>query len=701
MEHKQKIFFKQDKLSSPKTIPITLNDTYTFTVFRDDKKQLIVLDYEDKLFRTESAVVLPECEIPASGGQAARKVSPIGLTTRILTYSYDHNSSVASASEAHKLFITGHTDTVGKLTYNQELSQNRAKTVLSLLTGDSNTFATICHQLSKWMRIADYQQILTWLSETRGWDCNPGPINDKDNGSTQNAVNKFKNLYNTVGPGASWAPPIKPEYGDPNTKETWVGYFNCYQEFIAKELNTTVAGLEQYRKTLYFADPNQWAGCNEYHPRTAAGLNEFECQDNRRVEVLIFEPGEEPDSIACCPDRAACNKDQCILYDPDAYQKKPFPGTTPPIPGLLGNITGFRLPSRYSLEKTFPKPSSLALLKNAAEQLASKPSSKMVIMGHTDIPGDESTNYTLSLSRARSVEALLMGNTAFFLERFKNADPIQKWGWEEIQWMLSELQFENEPLYMGCIDGHYGVELCRAIGNFQFQHDLPITSLCDDTTLETIIKEYCALIGDKHPVKSQLSVLGGGFWHPPRQWGLTGAPLLFPNTQSDDYEPDFRRVEMFYFEDGTINPPVSGCSSTLHPACVPYLAWCELVKEELDDQNALRKACVRFMDEFGIPYQNLSVTVTKKPDEITDTSTDEVIGTFKTSKYGAFVFSGDIGIYNLQVTVNGNEHGFVHIVDRDVFSGALITLPYQLLPLNGKYNPSEDYLAGSTESITP
>ncbi|MBN1759644.1 MAG: hypothetical protein JW863_15055 [Chitinispirillaceae bacterium] len=257
------------------------------------------------------------------------------MAATVLDHFHDHNANVTDSSKLHRLLVAGHTDTAGGLDYNRELSQNRAKVVLSLLTGDDETFGEICHQVTRWMKVADYKQILTWLSEKRGWNCNPGTIDNSHDTQTQNAVNRFKQLYNSEGPGASWAPRIEPEWGDPNTKDTWKAYFHCYEEYIANELGTDISGLAEYRSMLHFASANEWVGCNEYHPRTLPGIDGLTEQSNRRVEVLMFAPGNIPDSIDCCPDRNNCSKEVCVLYGPK-YTPVPYnPGSTVTSPEVL------------------------------------------------------------------------------------------------------------------------------------------------------------------------------------------------------------------------------------------------------------------------------------------------------------------------------------------------------------------------------
>jgi hypothetical protein len=44
-------------------------------------------------------------------------------------------------------------------------------------------------------------------------------------------------------------------------------------------------------------------------------------QDNRRVEVMLFEPRDTHEPLACCPTASACNKSECVLYKGEKYAR--------------------------------------------------------------------------------------------------------------------------------------------------------------------------------------------------------------------------------------------------------------------------------------------------------------------------------------------------------------------------------------------
>ncbi|HEX2959797.1 MAG TPA: hypothetical protein VHO70_23375 [Chitinispirillaceae bacterium] len=289
-------------------IKLRVGEQHTFLI--ETGKHAVIIEFEDKLFRTNSAVVLPDREDPSSSAGNSRSVSAVGIAAFCLRYMQEHPDK--------KMIITGHTDTAGGVDYNRKLSRWRAECITSVLKGDKKRFAEICKSWER-MKVSDYKQILTWLSETRGWDCNPGPINDSHDNKTQTAVNNFKKAYNESGPGSSWAAKVTP-WGEANNQETWEAYFNCYEEYLAEQLGTDLAGVNTLRSTMKFIHPNMWTGCNEYQPRVAQNLDSFPCDSNRRVEVAFFDPGEEP-ALECNPNIDTCNKQECPLYKKTDYTR--------------------------------------------------------------------------------------------------------------------------------------------------------------------------------------------------------------------------------------------------------------------------------------------------------------------------------------------------------------------------------------------
>ena len=273
-----------------------------------------LIEFEDVLFRTNSAVVLPSGEEPTPDPATGRIRTLVGCAAAVLRHLEEHPDE--------KLLVAGHTDTAGTSAVNVELSRYRAACVTAVLAGDSESFAKIC---ATWKRmcVADYQQILKWVAETRGWDCDPGPITNTHNGRTNTALTRFRELYNEVGPGSTWAPKCN-RWGEAVDKSTWVAYFNCYEEALAEELGTDQAGVGTLRSNLRFLTASRSVGCGEAHPKEAENVDEYRSQTNRRVEAIFFLPGDEP-TLACSADPAGCQAETCELFDTGKFRRRVLP----------------------------------------------------------------------------------------------------------------------------------------------------------------------------------------------------------------------------------------------------------------------------------------------------------------------------------------------------------------------------------------
>jgi hypothetical protein len=273
-----------------------------------------IIEFHDALFRTNSAVVMPAAEGPSSESGGARRRTAVGIAATCLRYAEEH------ASE--NIIVAGHADTMGTNKVNDKLSDFRAGCVTAVLTGDAEKFAKICATWER-MRVSDYKQILKWIAETFGFDCDPGVIDDHHTGTTQKALNNFRKQYNTDGPGATRGPKT-PEFGDATLKETWIAYFQMYEDALAEELGEEFEALAGLRANLQFVLPDRFVGCGEHHPKEAENVDEFESQTNRRVEVLFFEPTEQPETI-CHPGPKECKPEECEIYDPTRFVLRVLP----------------------------------------------------------------------------------------------------------------------------------------------------------------------------------------------------------------------------------------------------------------------------------------------------------------------------------------------------------------------------------------
>src|SRR5690606_16096515 len=114
-----------------------------------------VLSLRHSHFRTGSAVLLPEGETPVSGiatGSGA-SVSSVCALAMALRFNEERPGQT--------LLIAGHTDSVGRESDNQKLSEKRAEMVHAVLMGKRDEFVAIAQATHK---VSDYKQILKWAS---------------------------------------------------------------------------------------------------------------------------------------------------------------------------------------------------------------------------------------------------------------------------------------------------------------------------------------------------------------------------------------------------------------------------------------------------------------------------------------------------------------------------------------------------------
>jgi outer membrane protein OmpA-like peptidoglycan-associated protein len=266
-------------------------------------KKATVIEVQDALFRTNSCVVLPEGETPGSEHEA---VTSGGLFATALRFAQEHRGK--------KLFIAGHTDTTATIEFNQTLSAERAKCALAILEGDRAGFVKLVHARHT---VADYKQILSWCTAAFAdiFNCDPGTIDG--NAFTGIApLKKFQADYNRnkATLGAESQPDLAVD-GDIGPL-TWGAIFDVYELGLRQELDEDEAGVAELRKALVFVDDKRKAlGYGEHHPVDQVGRDNVRSQSNRRVELLFFDSGEEPDLVL-----AESDPDISELYLPAEFK---------------------------------------------------------------------------------------------------------------------------------------------------------------------------------------------------------------------------------------------------------------------------------------------------------------------------------------------------------------------------------------------
>jgi len=260
-----------------------------------------VLEMEDVHFNHDSAVLLPDFGDCDPNAPEPERVTGIAVLAAALSHARDNPEK--------KLLAAGHTDTSGDDAYNVRLSQQRSDGVVAALRGDEDAWVAVAQAKHE---VEDYQQILKWVAWLWGWPCDPGPI-DGDHGSgTNDAVKAFQRL---AGDELERELSVDGEVG----RQTWGAMFEVYMRTLADVLDLDRAELTTLQGELRWVDDGRkGVGCGESFPIEDRGVDNYRSATNRRVELLFFDPGEEP-QLACHAAAGQCVKDRCDLYSAWSY----------------------------------------------------------------------------------------------------------------------------------------------------------------------------------------------------------------------------------------------------------------------------------------------------------------------------------------------------------------------------------------------
>ena len=277
-----------------------------------DGPKVTFVEMADAHFRTNSAVVLPEGEDPDESG-SHQAFTSAGVIATALRFNDQH--------PGRTLLVAGHADTTGTSATNQPLSEERAQVTLALLKGGNDSREKFKELAQARHTVADIKQILSWVSTALAplsFDCDPGQIDDNlatANGPVRNFQRDFNGNRSALG---SSAPSLTID-GSVGLL-TWGAFFDCYEFALQQALGADAADLQALRARLVFADPqHESLGFSEHFPVDELGVDNFRSQTNRRVEILFFESGEEPDVA-----HAAADPETSELYLPGHYQRKPL-----------------------------------------------------------------------------------------------------------------------------------------------------------------------------------------------------------------------------------------------------------------------------------------------------------------------------------------------------------------------------------------
>jgi len=273
------------------------------------------IEVEDLHFNHDSAVLLADYRnTAATDDDAAEDAQDDAQDTRVTALAV--LAAVYKHLEGHperKVLVTGHTDKSGSDAYNLTLSQKRADNVLALIKGDKEAWVKSCLDHTK---VEDHQQLLKWMFEDHGWDCDPGAIDNQSGPATRGATQKFKERYNT-------------DFGQSIAangnfdRAAWEAFHDVYERELLLSMGWTQVDMDGVRLQLQLIDSGA-VGCGESWPVTSQNKSRVD----RRVEIMLFDPGEEPTSpLPCHPAKNQCRKQDCELRMPLLYTLVPLPVT--------------------------------------------------------------------------------------------------------------------------------------------------------------------------------------------------------------------------------------------------------------------------------------------------------------------------------------------------------------------------------------
>jgi hypothetical protein len=284
-----------------------------------------VIDVEDTHFAHDRCILLPDIA-EADGSKATldeRRLTGLGVIYAALVHKDEHPDQ--------KMLVVGHTDPSGAKSYNQELSEKRAKNVQLFVAGKRDDWRKHADEES---HPDDVQHVLAFQARRAGWDCDPGQVTGKMDATTKKAIGRFQLAYNAEvdrakQDGLDSPFKAKIEVDEDIGPNTWGAFFDIYCAELMRlfgldkfaDLQSKLAGMTG------FDGVGPSIGCGEHIPFQAGRREAFVPTEklvrpqhnpaDRRVEIMFFDPEEKPDLK--CHAGGGCNAAVCPLYTKEEY----------------------------------------------------------------------------------------------------------------------------------------------------------------------------------------------------------------------------------------------------------------------------------------------------------------------------------------------------------------------------------------------
>ena len=148
-------------------------------------------------------------------------------------------------------------------------------------------------------------------------------------------------------------------------RQTWGAIFDLYVDHLEEAIASAAIPLAERRAALSFVNSQKKViGCGEHKPLTANPIIEQDAaigrlaRDGRRVELIFFEPGQEP-SLRCHPQEGECLPTACDIYNGRCYRLR----------ALAVDPAGRTMTISYLLQSPDQVEASLAHLPDSAAEL--------------------------------------------------------------------------------------------------------------------------------------------------------------------------------------------------------------------------------------------------------------------------------------------------------------------------------------------
>jgi OmpA family len=294
-----------------------------------------IIEVDDINFHFDSAVLLSDYGVTSSGSGSTEKKKTTGLDVLYECYKF-----LEEKDYKKKILIAGHTDKKGSESYNLSLSQKRSRNVFYLFKGERTDWINSSDDKHQ---IEDIQQILKWISFNFHYDCDPGEKTNSMNPETESATLKFQKRYNQdfvkseIHKDKFDRRFTKIEETGRVGKQTWGAFYDMYVLKLLNRMGINEKGLNDVQSKLEFVKkdapcPAPVVGCGENFPASKS-KTEDENSADRRVEVLFFDPGNEP-QLKCTPNNSVCYPKKCDLYNTTLYKR--IPVILNPVPPPVG-----------------------------------------------------------------------------------------------------------------------------------------------------------------------------------------------------------------------------------------------------------------------------------------------------------------------------------------------------------------------------